>query len=108
MLIAENKITSMKISAQVKFQNLAGKDIIVTAKPDKIDSIAKEIELKPGSRATLKIDESSMNEPVIFSATFKDENRELYLNGNKTVEVKPRSEDNYTVEITITDPGKSN
>ena len=98
------KLTT-KISAQVKFQNLAGKDITITAKPA-IESIAKEIELRPGSRATLKIDESSMDEPVIFSAKWTGETKELWLNENVTVEVKPRPEANYTVEITVTDPGK--
>ena len=65
----------------------------------------QEIELKPGSRATLKIDESSMNEPVIFSAHWTGEDKELFLNGNNTYRVKPKPDGNYTVEIAITDPG---
>ena len=89
----------------MKFQNLAGKEITITAKPA-IESIVKEIELKPGSRATLKIDESSMNEPVIFSAHWTGEDKELFLNGNSTYKVKPKPDANYTVEIAITDPGK--
>lgn len=103
--LLDDKKTTAKISAQVKFQNLAGKDVTILAKPA-IESIAKEIELKPGSRATLKIDESSMDEPVIFSAKWTGEENELWLNGNKTFEVQPRTEANYTVEITVTDPGK--
>lgn len=74
-------------SANVTFHNLSGKDIVVSAKPD-IENSTKEIELKAGSRATLKIDESSMDEPISFSAKWmKDSDKELLLNGNTTFKV---------------------
>ena len=77
-------------SANVTFHNLSGKDIVVSAKPD-IENSTKEIELKAGSRATLKIDESSMDEPISFSARWmKDSDKELLLNGNTTFKVRMR------------------
>ena len=101
----DDRKTSTRVSAEVKFHNLAGKNILISAKPD-VESIAKEIELKPGSRGTLRIDESSMDEPVIFSAKWVGNEKELLLNGNKTLQVKPRPTNNYSVEVDVTDPGK--
>jgi len=82
---------------------LAGKEIIIAAKPD-IENSAKEIELKAGSRATLKIDESSLDEAITFSAKWMKEEKELLLNGNTTYKVKPQPENSYSVEIDVTDP----
>ena len=85
------------------FHNLAGKEIIISAKPD-IENSAKEIELNAGSRATLKIDESSMDEPISFSAKAKNSDTEFLLNGNKTFKVVPQPANSYSVEIDVTDP----
>uniref|UniRef100_A0A7M5VBW7 Uncharacterized protein n=1 Tax=Clytia hemisphaerica TaxID=252671 RepID=A0A7M5VBW7_9CNID len=93
---------SSRNSANVTFHNLAGKDIIISAKPD-IENSTKEIELKAGSRATLKIDESSMDEPIIFTAKWMKDEKELFLNGNKTFKVKPQPQSSQ-VEIDVTDP----
>ena len=86
-------------------QNFAGVPIIVTAKPAN-ESFKKDIDMLPGIRKTWKIDESSMNEPFEFTAKTMDSRaKELLLNGQKSVEVRPQPEENYVVELTVTDPG---
>ena len=90
--------------AKVSFKNLSGKTVVVTAETN-IPMANKEVDLYPGSQAKLEI-QSSIKEPVIFTAKEKELNREMYLNNEKSYKVQPTTDPTYNVTITVVDPGK--
>ena len=91
--------------AKVSFKNLAGKPITVAAETE-IAMANKEVDLFPGSQATLEI-QSSEKEPVVFTAKEQGTENGMDLEGNKSVTIFPKADSNYSVTLTVTNPGKT-
>jgi len=85
--------------AKVSFSNLAGTTVMITAETN-IPMANKEVDLYPGSQATLEI-QSSINEPVVFSAKDKDTNAMIELNGQKSFKVQPIGDSTYNVSVLL-------
>ena len=66
----------------------------------------KEVDLFPGSQATLEI-QSSEKEPVVFTAKEQGTENGMDLEGNKSVTIFPKADSNYSVTLTVTNPGKT-
>ena len=85
--------------AKVSFSNLAGTTVVITAETN-IPMANKEVDLYPGSQATLEI-QSSINEPVVFSAKDKDTGAMIELNGQKSFKVQPIGDPAYNVTVLL-------
>lgn len=85
--------------AKVSFSNLAGATVIISAETN-IPMANKEVDLYPGSQATLEI-QSSINEPVTFTAKNKESNAIIELNGQKSFKVQPTGDPTYNISILL-------
>lgn len=85
--------------AKVTFSNLAGGPVVITAETN-IPMANKEVDLYPGSQATLDI-QSSINEPVVFSAKNKESGAIIELNGESSFEVQPTTDPAYNVSVSL-------
>ena len=85
--------------AKVSFRNFAGKTVVITAETN-IPMANKEVDLYPGSQATLEI-QSSINEPVVFTAKQKETGSLIELNGMKSFKVQPTTDPNYNVTVAM-------
>ena len=85
--------------AKVTFSNLAGSTVVITAETN-IPMANKEVDLYPGSQATLEI-QSSINEPVTFTAKTKETQAAVELNGQASFKVQPTTDPNYNVSVSM-------
>ena len=85
--------------AKVTFSNLAGITVVIMAETN-IPMANKEVDLFPGSQATLEI-QSSINEPVVFTAKNKETGAIIELNGEKSFKVDPAPDPKYNVSVAL-------
>ncbi len=85
--------------AKVSFRNMAGVTVVISAETN-IPMANKEVDLYPGSQATLEI-QSSSNEPVVFTAKNKETQNKVELNGEDSFKVQPAADPNYNVTVLL-------
>lgn len=85
--------------AKVTFSNLAGSTVVITAETN-IPMANKEVDLYPGSQATLDI-QSSVNEPVVFTAKNKETGVAIELNGQTSLDVQPTTDPSYNISVSL-------